>query len=373
MQSEKPAHSKIGASSMYRWSACPGSVRLSEGIEKTSSKYAEEGTVAHEHAAEALKGKQLPAHLDQETKDAIKLYVETVLKDHLDEERHRNKLLVEHRFDLSDIYPGLYGTADAVLFHPRKKLLRVYDYKHGAGIAVEVENNSQLLYYGLGALMTSGFKASHVELVIVQPRCPHDEGKVRRWRFDAIELIDFSADLEEAARRTEDPEAPLNPGDHCRFCPAAGICPALNERALAIAREEFGPALSYSPEKLSEVLHWLPRLEAWIKSVREFAYGEAQHGRNPPGWKLVKKRATRKWKFDESETTHILEKIVPDGEDVFEHKLKSPAQVEKLLPRTERYRLEDLVTQESSGFALAPEDDPREPAKLDAKSDFSED
>ena len=48
------AHSKIGASSMYRWSKCPGSVRLCEGIKSVSSVYADEGTRAHELAASLL-------------------------------------------------------------------------------------------------------------------------------------------------------------------------------------------------------------------------------------------------------------------------------------------------------------------------------
>lgn len=40
-------HSKIGASSMSRWQKCPGSVRLSEGMDDTTSIFAAEGTVAH--------------------------------------------------------------------------------------------------------------------------------------------------------------------------------------------------------------------------------------------------------------------------------------------------------------------------------------
>ena len=52
------------------------------------------------------------------------------------------------------------------------------------------------------------------------------------------ELIDY-------AKATEDPHAPLVPGDHCRFCPAggAGICPALKDKANAVAAQVFAPGL----------------------------------------------------------------------------------------------------------------------------------
>ncbi|MCH8328897.1 MAG: DUF2800 domain-containing protein, partial [Nanoarchaeota archaeon] len=54
MSDNRPIHSKIGASSMYRWSNCPGSVKLSEGMTSESSIYAIEGTAAHEVVGLAL-------------------------------------------------------------------------------------------------------------------------------------------------------------------------------------------------------------------------------------------------------------------------------------------------------------------------------
>ena len=44
------AHSEVGASSASRWMTCPASVKASRGIENKSSKYAAEGTCAHELA-----------------------------------------------------------------------------------------------------------------------------------------------------------------------------------------------------------------------------------------------------------------------------------------------------------------------------------
>jgi hypothetical protein len=363
----QPAHSHIGASSMYRWSECPGSVRLSRGIESVSSKYAEEGTEAHELAADILLGKPTGPVLD-EMLEAVQIYVESIafLRKTI---KHGGQMLVEHRFDLSKIHPGLFGTADCVVYDPTQRRLHVFDYKHGAGIAVEVEENSQLLYYGLGALLALNVPCREVVLTIVQPRCPHPAGPVRSWAVPSVRLIDFAADLQEFARATEAEDAPLKAGDHCRFCPAAAICPELHNQALVAAKEEFGVSSTYDPAKLAKTLQLLDIVEAWAKRVREFAYREAIHGRIPPGWKLVDKRATRKWRSEAEAIDSLIGWGVP-REELFTQDLKSPAQVEKLLNADGKKRLSTLVAAVSSGQTLVPDQDPRAAVHSDVSAVF---
>jgi hypothetical protein len=357
-------HSKIGASSMHRWSQCPGSVRLSEGIESVSSKYAEEGTEAHALAERVLRnGAKAWAGADPEMREHVGVYVDLIQR-----ERKGNEFWIEHKFNLDNLYPGLYGTADAVIYDAKTKTLRVYDLKYGAGLAVEVERNPQLLYYALGALLSVDLPCETVETVIVQPRCPHPDGSVRRWSIPAVDLIDFGADLVKYAKATEKPDAPLVPGAWCRFCPAAGVCPATRSKAQDLAKREFSSDLSYDPKQLAETLTWLPVLEGWIESVRQFAYAEAEHGRTPPGWKLVEKRATRKWR-DEDEAAKACGKLLSDDE-LYETKLLSPAKVEKLLGKAARDVLGPLVVTESSGLTLAPESDKRPAAKVSAADEF---
>lgn len=368
-------HSKLGASSMYRWKECPGSVRLSQGIESVTSSYAAEGSRAHEVAALAVQGLPLIDDVDDEMWEAVCVYRDTIWKDRtILRKTGSDKHIVEwieQKFDLSSIFPGCFGTADFVMYSPKVKGLIVYDFKYGAGIAVEVTDNVQLKYYGLGALVQANVACDFVELVIVQPRCNHPDGPVRRHRLSSMEILDFAADLVDYARATQEPDAPLKPGDHCRFCPAAGQCPALESKAQLVAREEFTPTKTYNPERLSEVLHWLPALESWAKSVREFAYAESMHGRTPPGWKLAAKRATRKWKPD-VDFEKIWQTLNVFEEDAFEEpKLKSPAQVEKLLTSEQKPLLEALVLKESSGVALVPESDRRQAIKKDPKSEFT--
>lgn len=386
MKNIKPTHSRIGASSYYRWSkihgGCPASVRLSEGIESPESPYAKEGTLAHDIAAKILEchfftqgdRHTIPHGVTSEMLDAIKVYVDFVKKEattcrSLSDKGH---ILIEHKFELSSVHKDLYGTSDATIYDPHNKKLVVIDYKHGAGIAVEVENNLQLKYYGLGALLSTGFPCNEVELVIVQPRCSHKDGVVRKWKFKSLDLLDFAAELASDARATEDPNAEINPGEHCRFCPAAAThCPALREKSLAMAKEEFGGGLSYDPKKLDQALKFLPAMEAWIKNVREFAYNEVIHGRDIPGWKLVAKRGTRKWIVDEETIIGYMKKASKrDVSEFYEMKLKSPAQMEKLSSKQINMKLREFCETVSSGYNLVPESDPRKESKIDPASEF---
>lgn len=362
-------HSRIGASSMHRWAECPGSVKLSETVPKHTSAFAEEGTEAHELAEKFLHSFKRStvfayAHYDDEMVENVKVYVDYVIEKFSVEKG--SKLIVEHKFDLSSLHPGLFGTADAVIYHPKLKLLRVIDLKYGAGVPVEVKNNPQLLYYGLGAMISTEYPVDTIELTIVQPRLNHVDGPIRSQKLTTLELMDFSADLIEFAKKTEDPNAPLRDGRHCKFCPAKAVCPQLSKTALEKAKEEFRDLLPYSPEKLAETLDALDRVEAWAKGVRAFAYAEAEHGRCPPGYKLVKKRATRKWKSEDEAVKYLEWQAGLKEDQLFEpRQIKSVAQIEKQMGKerkTESAYL-DLISQESSGNKLVHESEPGEPVK----------
>lgn len=348
---------------MYRWSACPGSVRLSEGIPSKSSRFADEGTRAHDLAAQWLTTGIAPDFPDEEMKEAVQTYVDWVRELY----EPGDTLIVEHRFDLSSIHPGCFGTADCVLYKPKQKLLIGADYKHGAGIPVEVMGNPQLYFYSLGALITTKFNPERVQMTIVQPRCNHPDGPIRSHTIDAIELLDFAVDLRDYAKATEDPNATLVAGDHCRFCPASGVCPELSARATAVAQVEFSPALSYDPEKLKLALDSREIVKAWLKAVDEFAYAEAEAGRTPPGYKLVAKRANRKWR-SEGEVITFLQDAGVKPDVMYEPRaLKSPAQIEKIV---DKKVLAEFTVAESSGHTLVPESDKRPAVKLSAVEEF---
>ena len=209
-------HSPIGASSAHRWFACPGSIRLSKGLPNEQSSYAEEGTHAHGIAAQSLEYIfDLRESIDFSSEDTELLQAVDVYTSLIEEEcdPDTDTFFIEKLVNLSTIHPGLYGTADFILYKPDTKELRVYDYKHGVGISVDVHENSQLLYYGLGALMEIDLPCETVEMIIVQPRAFHKDGPVRRWKINSVDVLDFDAKLKKAALATEEKDAPQ---DHRR-------------------------------------------------------------------------------------------------------------------------------------------------------------
>lgn len=242
-------HSELGASSMERWSVCAGSVKLSTGLPSISSEKAEEGTFCHDMAEKFQRG-DLPAqtfqNLTEEMQHAIKLYSQTIFDDQFGKQwpiaDNGTVLHIEHKFDLSSVYPGCFGTADAVLWNPHTRILRVYDLKYGKGHFVEIVDNLQLQYYALGALVTLGYPALHVEMVIVQPRCTKkgvNQGAVRRWRVSAMQFLDFEAFLVEKAEATQVANPPLVTGRHCFWCKAHKSCPAKVAERLSKAMDSF--------------------------------------------------------------------------------------------------------------------------------------
>lgn len=369
-----PAHSKLGASSYERWSksrgGCPASVRHCEGVKQTESAYALEGTKAHDLAFKLLTGVQINEILDEEMMEAVKVYIDYVKNDQADLKYY------EKKFDLTEYHPHLFGTGDYTGYFQIIRRLKITDYKHGAGVPVEIIEegipNGQLMYYALGALHAFKLPVREVELVIVQPRCYHPDGPIRSVVVTPIQILDFVADLIDDAKATEDPNAEFNPGPHCRWCPGQATCKAVHKKSTALAQKIFSPSEVYEPSELGRTLDLLPMMEGFIKSVREFAYREAEAGRIPTGYKLVDKRANRKWKSEGIEK-EILTKYRLQTHQLFNQKLKSPAEMEKsgVIPDDLWSKFEEsFIVKESSGKTLVPTSDNRKEAVSGPKAVF---
>jgi hypothetical protein len=372
---ETRAHSHLGASSASRWLACPGSIRMQSGIPDQTSIFAAEGTSAHELAERCLRNKFQDAfdylgemitvgnhqfEVTEEMAEAVNLYVRTVQEEY----EPGDILFIEHRFDLSSVHAAMFGTNDAGIYKKNGDL-KVLDLKYGKGYAVEAKDNVQLAFYGLGLIgvpSLKGARIANVELIIVQPRAPHKDGPVRRWVTDPVHLADFMEDLRVGALATEMPDAPLVAGEHCKFCKAAGICPALRDVAITQAQDEFvdSDPNELTNDTLSALLEKCGLIEDGIRAIRAEAVSRMKGGGKLPGWKFVASRAIRKWNDEGSQAIEKLTTLFDLDEDaVVERKLRSPAQVEKLLPKSDRAALAAYYNKTSSGVSLARATDPR--------------
>lgn len=385
---------------MHRWSACPGSINLIERLRSQglvtdrTSIYAIEGSAAHELAEKCLRqavdadsfiGQYLntegdtPIEVTQDMATAVQTYLDFARSIGADTQPGECKHFIEQTFDLSLFYKGLFGTSDYTCLHRPLSTLFVVDYKHGQGVAVEAIDNPQLRYYGLGALIKlKELKLpppfpEWVSLNIVQPRAPHRGGPVRNETMSVMSLLAWAEKLIEAAKATEPADAPLHEGEHCRFCPAAPRCPRLHEVAVKSAQLAFKPIEGAPPvmtgpvpvkdlnhEQLVRALMASEVLEPWLKELHAHAQEMLERGGAIEGWKLVQKRAMRRWRLPPGETADALQIMGVPRADIFEEPaVRSPAQVEKHLPRKRHPELEPLVLKESSGVVLAPDTDPR--------------
>lgn len=378
------AHAAFGASNSKRRMACPGSMNAEARYPDTSSPYAELGTAAHElgehcllHGfkhADRMMGKTLNGHVvDDNMVAAVQVYLDFVRK--IEAEEDPCLLRIEQRFSLEALGPPMpmFGTSDCTIYGKKSGNLWVIDYKHGQGVAVDAEDNPQLKYYALGAALKIADKApiNSVNVAIVQPRASHPLGPIRLAHYTKEDILDFGVDLIDAAHAAVKPDAPLAAGDHCKFCKAAGECSALRSNALAVAQDEFGsirPIDTLTPDQVASYMDRLPLLEEWMKSLRQHAFSLLETGKGLPGFKLVDKRPTRKWKNEQEMLAWASQEGLED-DDIYERKMKSPSQIERIvgkknLPAT-------LVLSVSSGLSMVADTDARPPAAVLAADEFT--
>lgn len=371
-------HARLSASAAHRWLNCAQSAQ-GQRAPGSASQYAAEGTVAHALAAQCWeRGERAEKYIGaiynqddmrievtREMADAVQIYLAFM-------ERERalgGEIWVEMGLlePLATVHPDMGGTADFVRYFEPDAFLHVADYKHGSGVFVESEDNWQEIVYAVGAILKVRRPVKRVKLTIVQPRFVGAE-PIRSWEFDAWQIIDKIADLVEAAERTYDPNAPFHAGAHCKFCPRSASCPELEKHQRALVAMDF-TALPVDPTTLADALRLVAPLKERIRALEQLAYERATAGEPIPGWKLVSKRPTRRW----NSTEHVIKWALSHGVNPFESpSLLSPAQLEDRAGGGKKTKeaLAPFVESVSSGTALVPDADNREPVKQATASDF---
>jgi len=127
---------------------------------------------------------------------------------------------------------------------------------------------------------------------------------------------------------------------------------------------------SLTAQQISELLDKADVIETWLKAVRAYAQELIEAGDHVPGWKLVPKRGTRKWKDERI----VKQRLASEGlQDFIAEELVSPAQAERLAKKQGiQLDLFDLITSESTGVNLTRETDKQVSATASAKSDFAD-
>jgi hypothetical protein len=289
---------------------------------------------------------------------------------------------IERKFSLAALNPArpMFGTADFAAYVPSEKTLYVDDLKYGKGI-VEVKGNPQPKYYALGVFLDLDpvqYPVEKIVVTIVQPRKDHEDGVIRSDTLTPFQLSEFATELLAAAEATTKPNAALHAGDHCKWCPAKPVCPELRAQSQAIAETEFdtmpvvmppAPA-TLTTEQLARTMSLLPILDDWSASVKDHIYKELLAGREVPGFKLVERRAERKWN-DEGAVEDLLTSEGVPVEEYTDKKMKSPAQIEKAVGK-KRFKAQfaQHVTKKSAGLKIVPVEHPSPAVSLTDGTEF---
>ena len=333
MQHETRKHARLSASRTDRFMQCPGSYRLESLMPwEPAGEAAAIGTAIHELSEIILSGKEVPTGTDQDHVAMAQAYadfVNTLVE-------NPRKKLIEVNLDegLKSLHPALGGTADAVLVDGDH--LHVVDLKTGR-VAVDATDNKQLLTYALGAMRQ--FKApSHITCTmhIFQPRVGHS-----KWTVSGQELVEHGERLKAAAELALTGDAPTSPSpDACRYCKAKTICPSMRQKVQEVARNDFKPDTTVTPEMLDNAA----LVAAWADAVQSAAKAQITEGKAIDGWTMRAGRKTKFWK-DEA----LVMEAFKDNLKVWE--LKSPSAVLKLGVEVS----EDLVGEKQAASSLVKE------------------
>ena len=378
------SHARLNASSSHRWMMCPPSVKLSEQFADKPSPYAEEGTFLHElcelklhrylgDMVPELIEEQYAEHRDNDfysdeaesvTDEYVALCIETIEAVRLS--CPDPLIMVEHRLDYSEYVPEGFGTGDLVIV--ADGVIEVIDFKGGRGVRVDANRNSQLMLYGLGALLEFDplYDIHTVRMTIVQPRLSNTS----TYEITAQELIRWAeTEVRPKAMLAYEGAGEFCAGEWCRFCKARYTCRKRSEYHMRLAEHDFRQPDLLSDEEIADILPVADSLNSWVQDLLAYATQAAVNGKSWPGYKLVAGRTVRKYT---SEAEVIKAATEAGYTDIYKTTLLGVGDLEKRMGR-KRFGevLGKFIVKPAGAPTLVPETDARKPYS-DAASDFNQ-
>lgn len=277
---------------------------------------------------------------------------------------------IEQRVSLEELIDGAFGTADFVAIDEESRV-HVLDWKFGDGVPVPVEQNDGMAFYGGGVLndmepemvdlrklLDGLYGDDPIQFVfhIVQPRAGHtDDDPLQSWETDEDWINDFLDSLIAAMDLALKPDPQPKTGDWCKWCNAKAVCPAQTQLVSESMTRE--PEMMSGLE-LAKCLDMADHVKAWADEIYKVALRELESGAAVPGYKLVQKRASRKW-INEEEVIDQCKRSKVKVDNMYNKVLKSPAQMEKSAKTVFAKKLKPMVHSISSGLTIAPDSDKR--------------
>jgi len=379
-------HAKLSASGSGRWLQCPPSVALSEGIERESSSYADEGSAAHTLGEARIRLEVLGTSAEDSLKEdqLIRALQKAKASQYFDADMDRHTQAycdycverindpdtlqwgLETRFDLSKYIPESFGTCD--FWFINGGTLHVVDLKYGAGVLVPVRDNSQMMIYALGALTRFDFLHDilSVSMTVYQPRMDNIDTVL----MSANTLLTWAREyLSPRAKLAFEGRGELHAGSWCRWCPV-GDCKARAAKQLELAKYDFKEPEQLTADEIADILGRLGEFEKWSKSIKAFALQKALAGTAYNGYKVVAGRSRRAY----SDDNMVAAVLIKAGIDAYDKSVKTITELEKTLgKKMVKDLLGDLIVKPSGSPTLVTVDDNRDEWNTNtANTDFKD-
>jgi hypothetical protein len=412
------SHARLAPSHSKTWATCTAALAYCEANKHlipsdTGSIYADEGTAAHDHAADVLLKKKTLEEVPAEMRDPIGEYVNHCLALVPDGVRYEVEVQTPLFYQ-----PDSTGTCDFAVV--TDDLVVIRDYKHGAGVLVTSEGNTQLAIYAYSLIkhledIYDFTDDTVIDIKVVQPR-HHMAEDDEPWVLPLSEFREFCAEIQAkahiATRAVEevfkaddglygvdiDPDAIRHcapfaefvpqdgDGGSCRWCKAKAFC------GVRHAHNTGGQAdmLAIMPDMTAEVfdmevvtdelvtkdgetlkLEYLAaalknrkKIEKWLGDVEDYLARLDVDTLTRLGFKYVQGRSGNRAWTNEEEAEGFARRQGLKQDERCTIKLKTPAQIEaalkeKLKNARTRNRFEALVSRSEGRPVLVPAEDKR--------------
>lgn len=360
------SHSKLSPSSSKRWLTCNPSIEFND---RKATRYSAEGSAAHTLASNCMLLGVDPATelgevyeedgfsftVNQEMVDCVRMYLEVVSEySRLFGLEPINEQTIKHK-SIADFG----GTIDCCF--PQRGRPVIIDFKYGAGVYVDVDENTQLGCYAIlvhDKYIDGPFRDT--EVVIVQPRCLSKGGEVIRKTILTSEfLTDLEAKIVEFSLGLISDK--LVSGSHCQFCPGAARCPELTQLALKTAVDEFSLVENdpFHLDQVKEIMDKAGVIRKFVGAVEAWAHNYMASGGEIEGYKLVEKIGNRSYFVNEENVVAACRKKGYGKKMLVKHVLLSPAQLEKVVGKE---LVNSFCERPNRGVVVVPITDKRIPA-----------
>lgn len=389
-------HARLSPSN-HRWVHCPGSVREESRYPDVAGDAAIDGTGTHlllelclesGDSADAYDGQIIGVnHPDKPSGWSVST----------DRIKRVNDCLayIDRRVqEISDSFPGAeinvesesksnpgqlcgrsdwYGTCDVTITatgdNGTMLFLEIVDYKDGRGFVSAVDN-SQLISYA-GGKMAGRWMPGYpnaIRTTVVQPKTTPC---VRSHDYTTATIMAQLDRLTAAAAATDEPDAPLVPGQHCQWCKHKPHCTAAVEKSMeSLTMFDDIPTADGSlfesladlaadvttleSAKLAELLDAQPALDAAFARIAEELQTRIECARPDAmtvGYAMLPGRKSREWNEEEEQVAKMLRSRGFKRDDIYPPKLVSVAQVMKSekLTDSQKETIEKKFVEEKPG------------------------